>query len=97
EEYKRLYGGKDETPESKLALANIYQLVDRMIDAYARAIALAGSDAAFAKQKPQWSESLMQWYKFRNKGSDAGLNELLATIVSKPLPPLPTPLTSPPQ
>ena len=97
EEYKRLYGGKDETPESKLALANIYQLVDRMIDAYARAIALAGSDAAFAKQKPQWSESLMQWYKFRNNGSDAGLNELLATIVSKPLPPLPTPLTSPPQ
>ena len=34
---------KDETPESKLALANINQIVDRMIDAYARAVALAGS------------------------------------------------------
>ena len=96
EEYKRLFGGKDETPESKLALANLNQIVDRMIDSYARAIALAGSDAAFAKQKPQWIDSLMQWYKFRNNGSDAGLNELIATIVSKPLPPLPTPLTSPP-
>jgi len=96
EEYKRLFGGKDETPESKLALANIYQLVDRMIDGYARAIALAGSDANFAAQKPQWTDSLMQWYKFRNNGSDAGLNELLTTIVSKPLPPIPTPLTSPP-
>ncbi|HEY2963815.1 MAG TPA: hypothetical protein VGJ37_15455, partial [Pyrinomonadaceae bacterium] len=27
-EYKTVYGGKDETPESKLALANINQLVD---------------------------------------------------------------------
>lgn len=97
EEYKRLYGGKDETPESKLALANINQIVDRMIDAYARAIALAGSDPHFATPKAQWNDSLMQWYKFRNNGSDAGLNELVATIVSKPLPPLPTPITSPPQ
>jgi hypothetical protein len=51
EEYKRLYFGKDETPESKLALANINQLIDRMIDAYARAVALAGSDASFAAAK----------------------------------------------
>ena len=97
EEYKRLYGGKDETPESKLALANINQVVDRMIDAYARAVALAGSDANFASQKPGWMESLTTWYKFRNKDSDAGMNEMVASILSKPLPPLPTPLTSPPQ
>ncbi|HEX6285329.1 MAG TPA: hypothetical protein VFZ71_10665, partial [Pyrinomonadaceae bacterium] len=31
EQYKITYGGKDETPESKLALANINQLIDRMI------------------------------------------------------------------
>jgi len=97
EEYKKLYGGKDETPESKLALANINQIVDRMIDGYARAVALAGSDPAFATQKPQWNESLTNWYKFRNNGSDAGMNELVAGILSKPLPPEPTPLTSLPQ
>ncbi len=34
EAYK-VYANKDETPESKLALANINQVVDRMIDAYA--------------------------------------------------------------
>ena len=34
EEYKRIYLNKDETPESKLALANINQLIDRMVDAY---------------------------------------------------------------
>src|ERR1043165_8465726 len=50
-EYKTLYGGKDETPESKLALANINQIIDRMIDGYARAVALAASDQAFAAQK----------------------------------------------
>jgi hypothetical protein len=93
-DYKAMYGGKDETPESKLALANINQLVDRMIDGYARAVALAGNDAAFAKQKPVWQESLSTWYKYLHGGSDAGMNELVAGIVAKPLPPEPTPLTS---
>ncbi|HZN07973.1 MAG TPA: hypothetical protein VFB65_14360 [Pyrinomonadaceae bacterium] len=93
DEYKKMYLDKDETPESKLALANINQIVDRMIDAYARAVALAGSNADLAKQKTTWNESLLQWYKFRNK-SEAGMNELVASILSKPLPPEPTPLTS---
>ena len=94
DEYKRLYLDKDETPESKLALANINQLVDRMIDAYARAVALAGAKPELAAQKTQWTESLTQWYKFRNNKSDAGMNEFVASILSKPLPPEPTPLTS---
>jgi hypothetical protein len=97
EEYKKLYGGKDETPESKLALANINQIVDRMIDGYARAVALAGSDPAYATQKTTWKDSLTTWYKFRNNNSDTGMSELVAGILSKPLPPEPTPLTSLPQ
>jgi len=92
-EYKTNYGGKDETPESKLALANINQIVDRMIDGYARAVALAGSDQAFAQQKPAWQESLATWYKYRHNASDAGMNEFVASVLSKPLPPEPTPLT----
>ena len=92
EEYKRLYGGKDETPESKLALANINQIVERMVDGYARAVALAGSSADFAKQKPLWQESVTTWYKFLH-GSDAGMTEFIAGVVAKPLPPEPTPIT----
>lgn len=92
-EYQEKYQGKDETPESKLALANINQLVDRMVDGYARAVALAGSDAKLAAQKTAWTESLTQWYKFRHQ-SDTGMNEMVAGILSKPLPPEPTPLTS---
>ncbi|HET9479858.1 MAG TPA: hypothetical protein VFO72_10965 [Pyrinomonadaceae bacterium] len=94
EAYKMTYGGKDETPESKLALANINQIVERMIDGYARAVALAGGDQQFATQKPVWLESLTTWYKYLHNGSDAGMNEMIASVVAKPLPPEPTPLTS---
>ena len=94
EQYKALYLGKDETPESKLALANINQLVERMVDGYARAVFLAGNDANFAKQKPVWQESLTTWYKYLHDKSDAGMAEYVAGIMSTPLPPEPTPMTS---
>ena len=94
EQYKTQFSGKDETPDSKLMLANINQLVDRMIDAYARAVAAAGSDTAFATAKTGWNESLTQWYKFRNGDKTDGMDQLIAGILSKPLPPEPTPLTS---
>jgi hypothetical protein len=91
QEYKDKFSGKDETPESKLALANIHQLVDRMIDGYARAVALAGSSS----QKGTWNDSLKQWYKFRNPDSaENAADAVVASILSKPLPPEPTPLTS---
>jgi hypothetical protein len=92
EAYK-VYAGKDETPESKLALANINQIVDRMIDAYARAVALS-TDPKLAAQKAAWMESLTDWYKYRHNKETTGLNEMVASVLSKPLPPEPTPLTS---
>lgn len=94
EAYKAMYGGKDETPESKLALANINQIVERMIDGYARAVSLAGSDSQFASQKTVWLEVLTNWYKYLHNNSDAGMTEFIAGVVAKPLPPEPTPLTS---
>ena len=75
EEYKRLYQGKDETPESKLMLANINQIIDRMIDAYARAVALAGTDAQLQRRKTGWNESLTTWYKYRNSDKTDGMDQ----------------------
>jgi hypothetical protein len=92
-DYKRDFLGKDETPESKLALANINQIVDRMIDGYARAVALAGNDANFSQPKAVWNESLATWYKYRNNNATTGMDQLIAGILSKPLPPEPTPIT----
>jgi hypothetical protein len=93
-DYKTRFEGKDETPESKLALENINQVIDRMVDAYARAVALAGTDAKYATPKKEWMDGLSTWYKYRHNQSDAGLNELIAGVLSKPLPPLPTPITT---
>ncbi len=89
EEYKSKVGpNQTETPESKLALANLNQVLDRQIDAWARAAALA--DAA---NKSAIMGELEELYKYRNK-SAAGLPELVASVLSKPIPELPTPLTS---
>lgn len=92
--YKACCEGKDETPESKLSLENINQVIDRMIDAYARAVALAGNDPANQAGKKEWMDSLSTWYKYRHNQSDAGLTEMIAGILSKPLPPVPTPITT---
>ncbi len=92
--YKACCEGKDETPESKLALENLNQVIERMIDAYARAVALSGADAASQARKKAWLETLTTWYKFRHNNSDAGLTEMIAGITSKPLPPEPTPITT---
>jgi len=93
EDYKAKFGGKDESPEQKLALENVNQVVDRIIDAYARAVASAGADPKFATDKKVWSDALSGYYKYRHK-DETGLNELVAGVLSKPLPPEPTPLTS---
>ena len=91
-DYQAKYANKDETPESKLAVENINQIVDRVIDALARAVSVAGTDANAQASKTQWMGRLTELYKFRNK-SEAGLNEMIAGVMSKPLPPVPTPIT----
>ncbi len=93
-EYTEKFAKKDETPESKLALENINQVIDRMVDAYARAVALAGTDAKFQANKKDWMDGLSTWYKYRHSGVDTGLPEMIASVLSKPLPPEPTPLTT---
>jgi hypothetical protein len=94
EEYNAKFKGQTESPESKLAQANINQVVDREIDAYARAVALStASDAKTQQSKKEWMDRLTELYKYRNK-SETGLNELVAGILSKPLPDVPMPLTT---
>jgi hypothetical protein len=95
DEFEANYRGKDETPESKAALENLNQVIDRIIDASARAIALA-TDPKYASIKTQLNTQLTSFYKFRHNDSDAGLQEMIAGILSKPLPPQPTLVAVPP-
>lgn len=84
--YQKDFADKPESPASKAALEKLNVVIDRMIDAYARAIAAAGDAPANAQNKAQWMTSLTNYYKFRNNGLDTGLNELIAGVLAKPLP-----------
>lgn len=87
--YQTNYADKPETPESKAALERLNVMIDRLIDAYARAVAAAGSDPKAQSAKAGWLATLTNYYKFRHNNSDAGLNELIQTVLSKPIPPKP--------
>jgi hypothetical protein len=86
DDYTRRFGNQPESPESKAALDGINKVIDKMIDAYARAVALAGTNPQNQAAKAQWMTQLTNFYKFRNNNSDAGLNELIASVLAKPLP-----------
>jgi tetratricopeptide (TPR) repeat protein len=88
-DFQKNFGGKPETPESKLALDKLNEVIDRIIDAYARAIAAAGSDPQNAQNKKTWLDRVTVLYKFRHQDSDAGLNDLIAGALTRPLPPKP--------
>lgn len=84
-EYNEKFGAKPASPEQKQMFERLSHLVERTIDAYARAVALS--------TKPEQQEArtrilaqLSSLYKNFHNNSDAGLNELIATVLSKPLP-----------
>ena len=58
EDYTKRFGNQAETPESKTALENVNKVLDKIIDAYARAVALAGSVAQHQTAKAQWTARL---------------------------------------
>lgn len=87
--YQSTYANKPETPESKAALEKLNVLMDRIIDAYARAINTAGADPKTEASRKDWQTQLTNYYKFRNGDSDAGLAQFIANAMQKPLPPKP--------
>ena len=93
-EYKALAdaGKSVESPEIKLVVANMNQVLDRQIDAFARAAALS-TDAA---NKKAFMDLIAAIYKDRNKKdpAEAELNTLVASALSRPVPDAPTPITT---
>ena len=61
------------------------RIVERMIDAYARAVALSTKPEQ-QEFKNQLMGQLTKVYKSLHNDSDTGLNDLIATVLSKPLP-----------
>ena len=89
--YKAATPSGTETPESKVILENLNQVTDRQIDALARAAALTTD----ANNKKAIVDDLTALYKYRNKtATDANVTELVAKVLSTPIPDVPTPVTS---
>jgi hypothetical protein len=85
-DYSKRFANQAESPESKAALDSINKVVDKIIDAYARAVALAGNNPQNQTVKAQWLAQLTNFYKFRHENSDAGLSEFIAGVLKTPLP-----------
>jgi len=87
--YQTEFANKPETPQSKAALEKLNVVMDRIIDAYARAIAAAGTDRKTEQSRKEWMAPLSNYYKFRHDGSETGLTEFIAASLQKPIPPKP--------
>jgi hypothetical protein len=98
DQYKTQCEGKDATHECDVLLNKINYALDRVIDAYARTIALANANPSkYGATVTALRPVLATLYKQRHEGQETGLNEMIAGILNKPLPlpgqepPLPTP------
>ena len=94
-EYNDKYGAKRASAEQQAAFDNLTHLAARSIDAFARSIALSDPNAPSASTAPtqftpefrsKVMTQLTDLYKNFHNGSDAGLAELIAGVLSKPLP-----------
>jgi hypothetical protein len=84
-EYKEKYAGKPESQEQKDFLERINTVSGRVIDAMARAVALASKPEQQVFKK-QVLTQLTDIYKDFHNNNDDGLSDLIASVLTKPLP-----------
>jgi hypothetical protein len=73
--------------QSDQMLAQINKVQDRIIDAFARAVALMGTDPKYAADKKNVMARLTTYYKARHEGSpDTEIQELVNNVLSRPIP-----------
>jgi tetratricopeptide (TPR) repeat protein len=61
-------------------------LLDKVIEAYARAVAVSEGDRRFAQVREQFLQDLESYYKYRHGGSNAGMQELINKYKPAPKP-----------
>jgi hypothetical protein len=97
EQYKTQCEGKDASHECDVLLNKINYALDRVVDAYARAVALSNTNPKYSATATALRPVLTTLYKQRHEGQETGLNEMISGVLSKPLPlpgqepPLPPP------
>ena len=61
-------------------------MLDKVIDAYARAVAVSEGDTRYSQVRGQFLQDLESYYKYRHNGSNAGMQELINKYKSAPKP-----------
>lgn len=84
-EYNTKFGNKPPSPEQAAMWQRVVKLGERVIDAYARAVALSTRPEQ-AEARTKMLAQLTALYKSFHNNSDAGLNDLVASVLSMPLP-----------
>jgi tetratricopeptide (TPR) repeat protein len=84
-EYNQKFTNKEPSPEQQAMLERLTRLAARATDAYARAVALSKAPQQ-QETRAKILEQLTSLYKNFHNNSDAGLNELISTVLSRPLP-----------
>ena len=80
------FDGKPDLSENPAALERLNTLLDRIIDAYARAIATSDKGPWTAQGRDDWMNAMTAYYKYRHNGSDKGEAEFIANVLRSPLP-----------
>jgi hypothetical protein len=95
QDFQTKYQGATEVTDAmKQDLGMQKALADRAIDAFARAYAVAKADTKLPQAaRDARLKDLEQMYKIRNKEQTAGMNELVASVMTKPLPDPSSPVT----
>src|SRR6185436_5531839 len=84
-EYNEKFGGKQSSAEQTAMMYKLVKLSDQAIDAYARAVALMDKPE-LKNARAQALAQLTTLYKAFHNNSDDGLNDLIAGVLSKPMP-----------
>jgi hypothetical protein len=84
-DYNSKYGNKPPSPEQQATLEHINQVGARAVDAYARAVALT-TNPEQQEARNKMLSVLTALYKSFHNNSDAGLSDLIANVLTKPLP-----------
>jgi len=81
-EYNSKCSATSTASECDALYAKAGQVLDRVIDAYARAVALSKDQASVTATR----NNLTTLYKLRHDNSDVGLDKLIAEVLTKPIP-----------
>jgi hypothetical protein len=84
--YDEQFASKPQTPESTQRLEQLNELIERMVDCYARTLSYSETDSQYKDRRGKWLDRATELYSFRHGGSNAGLDALLSGVEEKPVP-----------